>query len=415
MLTPPGEKIIETKSCRSCGADFAVTDRDLEFYDKISPVFNGKKGNIPAPTLCPDCRQQRRLSFRNERKLYKRKCDLTGKEIVSIHAPGKTAVVYSQAAWWGDGWDALEYGRDFDFGRSFAEQFSDLWQVVPRKATTDFNNNENSEYGNSLFSCKNAYLSYWSDYLQEAAYCHASTSQTDAFDIGWSLHGEHVYQTLDSVRTYSSHHIYSSSDVRDCAYLDDCADCERCFFCVGLRNKRHYFRNEPYSPEEYERLRREFAVADPVRMLGELRSYRLGFPVAMTTSVESDCCFGNIFVSSEDCFDCYNITEGKNLRYAVSSGMLEDCRDIYGCGYASSLLYEGQTLGVNSMFVCMSEDVIESHEARYCVECVSLKSCFACVGLRHKQYCILNKQYTRDEYEVLVPRIIEHMRKTGEW
>jgi hypothetical protein len=35
--------------------------------------------------------------------------------------------------------------------------------------------------------------------------------------------------------------------------------------------------------------------------------------------------------------------------------------------------------------------------------------------LHKHQYCILNKQYTKEEYEALVPKIIEHMRSTGEW
>jgi len=46
---------------------------------------------------------------------------------------------------------------------------------------------------------------------------------------------------------------------------------------------------------------------------------------------------------------------------------------------------------------------------------MDVEHCFACVGLRNKQYCILNKQYTEEEYNILVPKIIEHMRKTGEW
>jgi hypothetical protein len=59
----------------------------LEFYDKISPIFGGKKYSIPSPTLCPEEREKRRLMFRNERKLYKRKCDLSGKEIISVYNP----------------------------------------------------------------------------------------------------------------------------------------------------------------------------------------------------------------------------------------------------------------------------------------------------------------------------------------
>jgi hypothetical protein len=37
------------------------------------------------------------------------------------------------------------------------------------------------------------------------------------------------------------------------------------------------------------------------------------------------------------------------------------------------------------------------------------------MGLRHAEYCIFNKQYTKEEYEELVPKIIEHIRSTGEW
>jgi hypothetical protein len=33
--------------------------------------------------------------------------------------------------------------------------------------------------------------------------------------------------------------------------------------------------------------------------------------------------------------------------------------------------------------------------------------------MKRGEYCILNKQYTKEEYEKLVPKIIEHMRKTS--
>ena len=51
----------------------------------------------------------------------------------------------------------------------------------------------------------------------------------------------------------------------------------------------------------------------------------------------------------------------------------------------------------------------------YSMECQSCDDVFACVSMKKKQYCVLNKQYTRQEYEKLVARIIEHMKETGEW
>jgi len=99
------------KSCKNCSQTFEITPDDLTFYDKISPIFNNKKYSVPPPSLCPDCRQKRRLAFRNERKLYKRKCDATGKEIISMYSPDKPFKVYDQTEWWSDRWNALDYGK----------------------------------------------------------------------------------------------------------------------------------------------------------------------------------------------------------------------------------------------------------------------------------------------------------------
>jgi hypothetical protein len=52
----------------------------------------------------------------------------------------------------------------------------------------------------------------------------------------------------------------------------------------------------------------------------------------------------------------------------------------------------------------------------YCDHCMNnCQNLFGCVGLKHAQYCVLNVQYTKEEYEKLVPKIIDHMRRTGEW
>ena len=80
-------KIIENKNCKQCSQVFPIYQEDQDFYDKISPVFHKQTFQIPMPTLCPECRQQRRLAWRNDRKLYKRKCDATGKEIISVFSP----------------------------------------------------------------------------------------------------------------------------------------------------------------------------------------------------------------------------------------------------------------------------------------------------------------------------------------
>ncbi|MBI4232586.1 hypothetical protein HY605_05110, partial [Candidatus Peregrinibacteria bacterium] len=83
------------KKCKNCGRDFVVSQWEQEFLRKM---------DLPAATLCPEERHQRRLSRRNERILYKRNCDLGANAIISLYSPDKDLQVYSQEAWWSDKW-----------------------------------------------------------------------------------------------------------------------------------------------------------------------------------------------------------------------------------------------------------------------------------------------------------------------
>ena len=50
-------------------------------------------------------------------------------------------------------------------------------------------------------------------------------------------------------------------------------------------------------------------------------------------------------------------------------------------------------------------------ETHYTYMCYSSKFLFGCVGVRDHDYVILNKKYTKIEYEKLLPKIIEHINK----
>ena len=140
------EKTIETRSCKNSSVEFAITDKDIEFYEKISPVFGWKKYHIPLPTLSPDSRQQRRISYRNFWHLYNDTCALTGKKIVSMyHNP--PFPVYDNMVWWWDSWDAMDYGVEIDFEKPFFDQYKSLSDTVPCVATMNVGS-EDSTYSN---------------------------------------------------------------------------------------------------------------------------------------------------------------------------------------------------------------------------------------------------------------------------
>jgi hypothetical protein len=158
-----------TRTCPVTGECFDIAQADLDILSLVSPTFGGKKFEIPPPTLSPKARHQRRLSFRNERHLYKGTCAKTGKSIISMYRPGSSYQSYDQNVWWGDSWSAFEYGRDFDFSRPFFEQFAELQRKVPRPAllTTGM---ENSEYTNYSSYLKDCYLTFESTASEKVLY-----------------------------------------------------------------------------------------------------------------------------------------------------------------------------------------------------------------------------------------------------
>ena len=207
------EKIIQTKSCSKCSANFDITDKDWEFYNKISPVFDWKKYEIPTPTFCPDCRQQRRLSFRNERKLYKRKCDATGESMISIYSPDKNYKVYSSDFWWSDKWDALDYWIIFNFEKSFFEQFDELLKKVPVQWLIINSSFENSVYANYWKNSKNVYMWFWADFSENVFYSHTSFYSKNDFDWFLNIESENCYSSVYSKKWFN---LFFCKDSENC-------------------------------------------------------------------------------------------------------------------------------------------------------------------------------------------------------
>ncbi|MCX6721031.1 MAG: hypothetical protein NT026_00265, partial [Candidatus Staskawiczbacteria bacterium] len=128
----------ETRQCQNCKQDFVIEPEDFDFYEKMK---------VPAPTFCPECRIVRRMTWRNERTLYHRKCDATQKDIITMFAPEQPLVVYERDYWWSDKWDQLASGRDYDFLKPFFQQFRELFEKAPLPNLAN-SNTRNSEYGN---------------------------------------------------------------------------------------------------------------------------------------------------------------------------------------------------------------------------------------------------------------------------
>ena len=404
--------------CKQCTTGFDVTEQDQQFLEKISPIIGGQKYLIPEPTFCPDCRQQRRLAFRNERYMHKRKCDFSSEEIISMYPSNSPFKVYKPEIWWSDKWNALEYGRDFDFSRPFFEQFRELQLDVPRVALVN-KQSENSQYTNHSGKNKNCYLSSVIFECEDIYYTDWAIGHCkDCIDCSYLLEGcELCYETYYA---WSSHKAFYCEFIKRCEniyFCYDCINCQNCFMCWNLRNKQYCIRNQQYSKEEYEaEMAKIFSLT-----YSELQKYRREYlkskkeiiihPAAY--SIQTINSTGDLLFTSKNCFACFDAIDMEDCRYCIDNIDAKDSMDLYHVGWAE-LMYECHAIcnGYNCLFCHFTYDIKNSI---YC-DCTQNSShLFGCCGLNQKQYCILNKQYSKEEYEELVPKIIEHMRATGEW
>ena len=97
----------------------------------------------------------------------------------------------------------------------------------------------------------------------------------------------------------------------------------------------------------------------------------------------------------------------ENCAYLWLVDRTKDAHDM-SIGYSLELGYEVLST-LEGRAVRMSAVSWTNHDVTYVDSCNDCGDAFGCVGARMKQYCILNHQYTKEEYEALVPKIIEHM------
>ena len=179
----------ETKLCANCKNQFVIEPEDFDFYKKI---------DVPPPTWCPECRMMRRLAWFGYRILYKRKCDFTGNELISFYHPTYPSKIYRQDVWWSDKWDPKEYGREYDFSRSFFEQFRELFNAVPKPALhTEYVSMIDSEYCNAASELKSCYLSFKADRTEHSAYLNSISFLKDCFDLTYANYCELSYESLN--------------------------------------------------------------------------------------------------------------------------------------------------------------------------------------------------------------------------
>jgi hypothetical protein len=376
---------------------------------------------VPTPTLCPQERAKRRLSFRNERGLYHRTCAGTGKKIISIYAPEYKFPVYDNDFWWGDSWDAHIYGRDFDFSRPFFEQFNELLNVAPKQALIRQAENINSQFCNCASRNKDCYLLFSANKNEGCLYGKWVNFSRDCLDNFFILESELCYESISCINCYDLRFSQNCKNCTESWFLKNCVGCTNCFGCLNLHNKQYYFLNEKCTREEYMEKLRNLDLhkhSNIEKMHAQFIEFCKKFPHKYLEGVQNENVTGDYISNSKNTKECFFVNNLEDCAYCIGALNLKDCYDVshYGALGCNELLYEGEGVGHGVQRVRFSKLISEgSSDIDYSWECASSRYLFGCAEMRNAEYCIFNKQYSKEEYFKLREKIIEHMKKTGEW
>ena len=372
---------------------------------------------IPTPRLCPEERSRRRLTWRNERKLYRRNCDATWNPIISIYSPDKPYKVYESKERYSDKRNALDYGFDFDFSKAFTPQFQQLMLNTPMLALI-WANNENSDYVNLTADSKDCYMliessnnencyhSYWLQQCKncvDSCFCHAC---------------ENCYEINNC---FDSTNLQFSSDCKSCSnskLLKNCTSCSNCFACINLQNQNYCIFNKQHTKEEYFQFIQEFESDISANLIKykqklEQADERMIKKYARVYNTENSVC--DYMNNAQNCVFCVDGYDAQDCKYGEH--IWRNAKNIMDASTVwrdAGRIYESINNWISvyhDMFIAIGRDI---SNCTYCYSCFNSKNLFGCVWLRNKEYCVFNKQYTKQEYEMLVPKIIAHMQKTWE-
>mgnify|MGYP001604330363 CR=1 FL=1 len=399
----------ETKTCTQCKKPFFIEPEDFDFYKKI---------DVLAPKLCPLCRARHRLSFRNERSFYRRACDKCKKVVISMYSPEKPYTVWCHDCWFSDDWNPLDYGRAYTPSRPFMEQFKAVWDSVPKVALV-YIRSTNSEYTNISADSKNCYMIVESSNNENCTHCYWIQQCRDLVDVSFSHQTELSYESDDCYGCYGISWSRGGHDCRESAFLFDCRGVSNCVGCVNLRNSKYCIFNKPYSKEEYEKELQNFRLDTN----SGVEAFREKFEKFLKTQprkyaeiVQAPNSSGNYIKNAKNCKSCFHCYEAEDCKYNVHVWRnAKDCMDCDTTGRNAEMMYNTVNAGmdVSNQICCRMCWTCSFTE--YCYYCFNANNCFGSVGVRKKDYCILNHEYSKEEYQTLREKIVASMKDAGNY
>lgn len=241
--------------------------------------------------------------------------------------PDLPHTVYGMKEWWSDDWSWADYGVKPDWDKSFSDQFQSLLETAPLLSLSMLMV-ENSDYNNCAGNLKDCYLCFDVDYLEHCYYVGNSMRCEHCFDCDVMVNCQFCHSCFNCTE---SRNLINSVDCRsshDLLFCYGCTGSSDCLFCFNQYRKTHCIYNEQYTPEEYEKKKKQILESAD---WDELKSFfykkRYDYPHKYYHGFHNENSTGDYLYHSknaQNCFACHEVEDCKNCVYLFDS---KNCHD----------------------------------------------------------------------------------------
>ncbi|HQH27069.1 MAG TPA: hypothetical protein PLP17_06705, partial [Oligoflexia bacterium] len=403
-----------SRKCRITGQKFVVSGDESAHLRRMGEL-NPQLGELlPLPRVHPFEHLRQLLALGNLNYLYRSQSGCSGKPQLSRYNPDYGYKICTLDEFWSERIDNTEFGAGYDFTRPFFEQFDELLRRVYMQPL-NLTNAEGSDYVNGANNVRNCYLCFSVAESQDCFYCIRQYFGNDNAGCVGSNRSQFCYDCVDIDGCCECHHGQDLRSCGGCFGCFDCAGCKNCVGCVGLRSTEFCIFNEQKTKKEYEQFLQQYNLGrhgSRMDLLERCAQFIQSFPHQPSRLINAEDCSGSYITNSKNLHQCCNASTSQDCGYMVLCNKSKDCWR--GFAINSELAYASLVLdSYNNLY---SYSVFGGGHTLYSWFLYqNCAHCFGCAFLRGKSYCVLNKQYTKDEYLALLPRIAAHMKATGEW
>jgi len=295
---------------------------------------------------------------------------------------------------------------EYDFEETFFENFRKLFMSIDMFHICHYWENVNCDFWESVLNGKNVYLSF--GIISDCENIWYSVSIKDncqaVFNSIMVQQSQYTYCTSDISESYNvfySRYIGNSNNIW---FSTNLVGCSECIGCDNLDNEKYCINNIQYEKAEYLRLKDEI-LKDKEGFLKKYQDLKLGWNNIGCENVVWNALFNCFDV--DDSMHSFNTKWGKNLIFCGWALWVEEAYDICG-GWSPTARHIYGVAWVNGEHVYCGSHIIGSH-IFYSYYLENCSYCIGCVWLKNKQYCILNKQYSKDDWHRMADKIFSQM------